>query len=354
MYRARANYKLVAALLLFAGIPALRSFLKSDDEGFFRRSQDPEAVEQRNRSAFAVILGEFRTSLGDLIFLKTERYLDSGVAYAPHIDATRLEATGDTGHEGHDHDHDHDHGSESDAGGTASETTVSLDRAVADPVMREAADIKVGEARTDDHDHGFVPTIIRTADKDFRGFIGQMEREVKPWRDPGLPHQHTAGTELLPWYRIGTLADPHNVRMYIIGSWWLKTLRSEKQLNEALKFLDEGLKNNPDNFQILYMRGYVLRELKRDEEAQRNFRKSAEAGLKARPENWDGKSANWDLSKQEQLEAAMLMDVLYERDTRGTTAALDLASHYAERIPPPSSVHRIEDDLARQIYGELE
>src|SRR5690606_41174555 len=98
----------------------------------------------------------------------------------------------------------------------------------------------------DDHDHAEddhtnVNAVIRTANKDFRGFIGKMERQVKPWRDPSKPHQHTAGTELLPWYRLATYSDPHNVRNYMVGAWWLKSLKTPEQEAEALRFLEEGI-----------------------------------------------------------------------------------------------------------------
>jgi hypothetical protein len=37
-------------------------------------------LEARNKNAFALILGEIRATAADLMFIKTERYLHSGVA----------------------------------------------------------------------------------------------------------------------------------------------------------------------------------------------------------------------------------------------------------------------------------
>jgi len=40
-----------------------------------------EAQSSRNTSAVARLFGEFRTSMSDIMCLKTERYLHSGVGY---------------------------------------------------------------------------------------------------------------------------------------------------------------------------------------------------------------------------------------------------------------------------------
>jgi len=179
-------------------------------------------VTARNNNAFAMILGEFRASLSDFMFIKTERYLDSGVAYEPHIHLEEmvsedretnasLETHDDHAHDDHaDRGHDHDH-----------------------------------------HDHAHTPTIIRTAQDDFRGVLGELERTVKPYRDPHLPHNHTTGEELLPWYRLMTLANPRQVRPYLIGAMWLS--QQEGQLEAAIDFLEEGIRQNqgrPDLFRL--------------------------------------------------------------------------------------------------------
>jgi hypothetical protein len=372
----------------------------------FSRTKDMKAAAQRNSSAFAVILGEFRTNLSDLIFIKTERYLDSGVAYMPHIDESQLEGKTEDDHDHdhdahdhdskHDHDHDahahdskHDHDHDSKAPGhepehedalssdtitsATAETTASFsdsearfDQHLATPEMAESATIKPGTVKVEsassghehhdhaghDHaaheetgedahehhdDHSMVPTIIRTADKDFRGFIGDLERQIKPWRNPSEGHKHTPGTELLPWYRLGTYSDPQNVRMYMIGSWWLKTLRTPEQIQEALRFLDEGIANNPDAFQLFLMRGYILRQLKRPQEAEVSFASAATLGLKQRPADESTTGPLWSLTMEEHLEGAVTMHVLSVRDREGTSTAVDLARSYAKHFKNPAN-----------------
>jgi len=62
------------------------------------RSKDQRQAGARNSSAFATILGEVRTSMSDLMFIKTERYLHSGVAYQVHHDLEALASGKDNVH----------------------------------------------------------------------------------------------------------------------------------------------------------------------------------------------------------------------------------------------------------------
>ncbi len=304
--------------------------------------------EARNASSFAQMLGEFRTSLGDMLFIKTERYMDSGVGYEPHISADDIESsglaetalteregsddvvTGDADHDHADHEgHDHEeHAHEDDDHGD--------DHSGHDHGDHEG------------HDHGsFVQTLIKTADHDFRGFIGHMERQVKPWRDPKEPHQHTDDTqELLPWYRLATLSDPHNVRNYVIGAYWLKTLKTDEQLAEALKFVNEGIANNPDAYELHLMKGYILRQSDELETARKSFAESAQLGLKERPATGPvDEPGQWDITDEEQLMAAMHMHIMLTRDLESTATAIGVARRYVEEHPTEGALKRVLHDL---------
>ena len=58
------------------------------------RSRDDDARAARNRSAAALMLGEVRTAISDIMFIKTERYLHSGVAYVPHMEKQIMSVEG--------------------------------------------------------------------------------------------------------------------------------------------------------------------------------------------------------------------------------------------------------------------
>jgi hypothetical protein len=110
------------------------------------------------------------------------------------------------------------------------------------------------------HDHGPgdeeapCQVLIPSADQDFRGLVGYLERQVKPYFGPGDPHTHTGGEELLPWFRVMTLSDPHYVAGYTTGAWWL----SAQQPEEALAFIEEGVRNNPGSFEARLAKGQIL------------------------------------------------------------------------------------------------
>ena len=74
----------LSGLAFFVLSPSLWSRLSPQQyEG--ARSRNLKDRHTRNASAIAVMLGEFRTGISDILLVKTERYLHSGVGYMPHI-----------------------------------------------------------------------------------------------------------------------------------------------------------------------------------------------------------------------------------------------------------------------------
>jgi len=304
----------IAILFLFLLSPALTLRLKPNDYTG-GRSRDEYDRMLRNRSAAAIILGEIRTSMSDIMFNKTELYLHSGVAYRLNLDYDALSSKGEV----------------RDMGQTP-----------ANPNAPQGHQ-EVATDKTHEHEHENEPelppgeenifhcegadTVIHTQAKDFRGFIGDLQREVKPWLDPSKPHLHTDGTELLPWYRLMTLSDPHYIRGYMIGAWWLKRQRTKNQLEAAVNFLKEGIRNNPDAFQLYLMRGEIMHALERNQEAKRSYKNAAELAAKQRPAG--GKtSARWTEYNEEDALASMRLAVFSEREFGSKKEAMALARRY--------------------------
>jgi hypothetical protein len=304
---------------LFLISPALMPLMRNGQATVDRYDTDA-AQEKRNSGAFAIILGDFRTSLGDLIFIKTERYLDSGIAYMPHIDAAEMAKSGEI------------HQTSSEGKQDKGET-----KKPAHPDENRTG--TASAAAGGDHEEN-VPTIIKSANSDFRGFIGNLEREVKPWQDPSIPHQHTGGTQLLPWYRLATLSDPRNVRNYMIGAWWLKTIHTDQETNEALKFLNEGIVNNPEAYQLYLMRGYVEMQMENRAVALQDFEKSAELVKKHRPAGGE-LTKEWDINDEEQGQAAISMAAGIIRDKDGSQAGGKYLDQFKAMYPSPSFLDRI-------------
>jgi tetratricopeptide (TPR) repeat protein len=70
---------------------------------------------------------------------------------------------------------------------------------------------------------------------------------------------------LMALIRLVTLLDPHFVQAYDFGGYHLG-INLGKPL-EAMNFLEEGIKNNPDNFQLIWEMGYLLTNQKKYSEA---------------------------------------------------------------------------------------
>jgi hypothetical protein len=241
-----------------------------------------EAQSARNTSAVARLFGEFRTSMSDIMFIKTERYMHSGVAYA-------------------------------------------------EPLEKE-------------EEGKVVQTLIRPPEGDWRGFIGDLERQVKPWLDPKNHAEHTRGTELLPWFRLMTLVNPHRIRGYTIGALYLRISGQPNSLGEAKEFVLEGIRNNPKShelhFTIVRILQQELAELdragadpgRRDQilsEALEYARSGVQFGAEIRPaQGWQGKGRPAEM--EDSFIGCTHYEVLTLRRLGRNVEALDRARYFLQ------------------------
>lgn len=318
-------------VVLFLASPIVtRRLAPNSYEGGY--SRDTAQLEERNSSAFAMLLGEFRTSMADMMFIKTERYLHSGVGYSAHINLDRTAQTGEieTDHpeeEHHYHGDGHDHGPELDP-----------DDPMAAPSLKFTGEMEAhqqivasGGVEAIEDDAG-TPTMIRSAANDFRGFIGDLERQVQPYQAADEAHVHTDGTELLPWYRLLTLTDPHNVRGYMIGAWWLAGMEGGEKVEEAIAFLEEGIRNNPRSFQLPMMKGTILHRAERRQESLASYIVAAELVAQIRPRDPE-KEPWWTEYMEEDALASVRLAVIQEKEVGDWDKALEMANRYNAVFP---------------------
>lgn len=275
------------------------------------RARDETERIRRNSSALAAMMGEFRTSISDIMFMKTERYLHGGVAYLPHH----------------------------------SESALSAEDLAADAEEHQS---ELGLPDDDEYDHSGTPTVIPPPDRDFRGWIGALHREVRPWRDPARAHIHTDGRDLLPWFRVMTQIDPRYIRGYVAGGFWL----AQADRLQAIDFVAEGLQHNPDAFELYVSRGLLrLRtireqfgtseEIPPDErafwkEARDDFRRGAELARAQRPDDVDEEgfgSGGWGRYHENDALAACRMDIILTQRLDGHAAAAERRALYAQTFP---------------------
>ncbi len=308
---------IVIGLFVFSPMFSLRLDPNRYEGG---RSRNIQYRVIRNSSSVAVMLGEFRTSISDILFIKTERYLHSGVGYVPHLEEELAELSRE-GREGEELEHD---------------------------------------------EHADVETIILTPEKDFRGIVGELHRRVKPWKDPGEAHEHSGGEEMLPWYRMMTLADPHSVRGYTLGAWWLKY----KNIDEAIRFAREGVKNNPEAFQIYSSLAQMYHQKAKNlddpenpetleeakeyyEKSRETYRKAANLALQQRPPAWPEVEEHpyWSDLVENDAKAACRFTVFTEKFYGDPRQALQLAEQFSKVFPDDAPLQRVTAELQQELSG---
>jgi len=85
-------------------------------------------------------------------------------------------------------------------------------------------------------------------------------------------HDHDAAggeeREILPWLRLSAELDPQRVETYVVTSYWLR--RALNKVDEAERFLREGLQNNPGNPEIRLELGRIYHESRHNADRARN------------------------------------------------------------------------------------
>src|SRR5437588_5679833 len=68
-------------------------------------------------------------------------------------------------------------------------------------------------------------------------------------------HTHLEGgkeREILPWLKLSAELDPQRIDTYTVAAYWLTRLNKP---DDAEKFLREGLRNNPNSYELLFELG---------------------------------------------------------------------------------------------------
>ncbi len=79
-------------------------------------------------------------------------------------------------------------------------------------------------------------------------------------------HTHLEGggeREILPWLKLSAELDPQRIDTYTVASYWLRKELGKPR--EAEQFLREGIRNNPNSYELLFELGRLYHENCRDE-----------------------------------------------------------------------------------------
>jgi len=128
--------------------------------------------------------------------------------------------------------------------------------------MTEQAE--VGREHKDDDNDEHAKTFTGDAPKDWierfgRNFIYKQHSHL----------ENEDVREILPWLKLATEMDPHQVTVYVTAAYWLR-VRLHKP-DEAEKFLREGLRDNRDSPEILFELGTIYYQDRHDDLVSRNL-----------------------------------------------------------------------------------
>lgn len=182
-------------------------------------------LEANETHAGASLLGQFRTTSAAWLFMRADIYLHNGVEMRALTDAERRKG---------------EHG----VGGEE-------DQHIASDKM---------------HDDSSIVTVIPSAEEDFRGFFGDIERATSAFRDM-RGHDHNDPLTVMPLYRLTTWVDPSFISGWCLGAMVMARGKETDAVDRAIAYLKEGRQANPDSIEITTQIGtlYVARQQKIDE-----------------------------------------------------------------------------------------
>lgn len=188
-------------------------------------------------------------------------------------------------------------------------------------------------------------------------FIDAFGRHFTPNRhshlDEGGPTDDSSKSrevrEILPWLKISSELDPEDVQTYVVTAYWLRT-RMDK-VAEGERVLRDGLRNNPDNPQLLYELGRVYFENYHDMRRARNI---WEAALRCWNVQMAGKPDSEKFSFDnkfivEQLETHL---ALLEEAAGNFNAAIQRWEEAKAVAPAADALQKRIDELRRKLAVE--
>ena len=114
-----------------------------------------------------------------------------------------------------------------------------------------------------------------------RDWIDAFSRQFFPSRHTHLDEGGASGDlgdssqvrEIMPWLRLSAELNPNDIRTYTVTAYWLRERMGK--VAEAEQFLREGLRENPDSYEIMYELGRVYSENRNDQARARNLWEAA-------------------------------------------------------------------------------
>lgn len=180
---------------------------------------EQKTLESGEKAAGASLLGQFKTSAAANLYARADLYLHGGVELRP----------------------------------------MSSDEAqsgVRDAHVNESQSKQLGTEAD-------MVTSIPSPDRDWRGFLGNMDRATGAYKDMH-GHSHNDPGVTFPLFRLMTWVDPHFITGWTTGSMMLSDSRTAEEALKSIDFLKQGLDQNPESVDILTSIGVLYAQQRQD------------------------------------------------------------------------------------------
>lgn len=122
--------------------------------------------------------------------------------------------------------------------------------------LAESAGKETGRGDHDEHEEAGHKHDEHCGHGEEHGFLGRPKDPMDAFTRHFFVSEHkhlteqgtNAPKEILPWIKLAAQLDPQKVESYTVGAYWLRTLNKN---DEAEQFLREGLRHNPQSYEIM-------------------------------------------------------------------------------------------------------
>jgi tetratricopeptide (TPR) repeat protein len=155
-------------------------------------------------------------------------------------------------------------------------------------------------------------------------------------------HTHLEGKnerEILPWLKMSAELDPQKIETYTVSAYWLRDLGKFKDAEELLR---EGLRNNPDSYEILFELGRLYSENYHDPAHARNVWELA-------LHRWTEQEAAGKKPDLRDLDRIAVYLSHLEEEEGNLARALSLLQLARKASPNPGALQAQIDELTRKL-----
>jgi tetratricopeptide (TPR) repeat protein len=156
--------------------------------------------------------------------------------------------------------------------------------------------------------------------------------------------EHGTEREILPWLRLAADLDPQKIETYTVGAFFLREHMGRTP--EAEAFLREGLRNNPDNCEILFELGRLYHDGLRDRDRARNV---WELGVK----KFLARSPD-EMKADKMILDELAVNLARLEDEAGNYGPAINWFHLAQKVSPaPEALQQQIDELQKKLNAQI-